>query len=417
VSIVRQGVLEGFGLTPGRVLSAAVNLGVVILGSRHLSGAELGALGLWLGFIQLVCLGLGGWLDQATLRFLPPKREHHLEFMIGHAHITGRALAVVTLVLLGGAVAFVVYGQTSVPVSLAFVILGILTWLQSNSQIILVALGHPTAYSISEFLRALTAALALGGSIAWGHTNLAVWSWGLVLASLVALAWSSRTSHLLSFLGKRAQGKEYSLVALAYGLPMAGWLLGAQALTVLDRFLLGAWVGTTEAGIYYATSQFLPAVAMLVQTPLLYASHARIMDVAGTETASPSVRLVVRQFFLVFLAFSVPLALILTLAAPFVTQHVLGLEALAAIDAVPLLMAANIVWGSSMYAHKPLEAQRRTMWLLGLMGLTLFVKLGSAALLIPKLSYVGAALSTLVSFGVYNIAVLLSVRRLRFADA
>ena len=77
----------------------------------------------------------------------------------------------------------------------------------------------------------------------------------------------------------------------AYGLPMMGWVIGGQILSLADRFVIGAFRDASVVGIYSANYKLVAMGFDLISTPILTACYPLIMSAweEGKREAIPRV--------------------------------------------------------------------------------------------------------------------------------
>jgi O-antigen/teichoic acid export membrane protein len=396
------GLRDALLVLPGRIFPAGGILLIAVLGSRTLDPHDLGRLGIYLALAQVGSVIASGWLDQATLRFLPAQMVRgEGEQFVSRAMRSMRFVLVVSLsfFLLIGAVK----SLFNLPFGLEDLVLSgiliLLTAMFNGSQFVLLGKGLAKHYTLAEVWRFLALASGLGLSVALDLRGAEIWALVVAISLLLAWLYSANTAGIVRPLfGER--GASIDKAILTYGLPLVGWLGATQLLVVMDRFLLYYFLDGEAVGIFFANSQFLPAASLLAASPVLYAAHAHIM--AATEKVSQAeVGKLIKKFGGLFVAFSVPLALVLSTAASPVTNRFLGEEFRGGVSIVPVLIVANLVWVAGMFLHKPLEIRRQTGKMLVAILMSLGVKFLASVLLIPPWGLMGAAGGTLLAFSAY----------------
>jgi O-antigen/teichoic acid export membrane protein len=402
---LRRDLLHAGLFAPGRVLPAATLLLVVYLGNRILGLDELGRLSLYTTTIYFGSLVVGGWLNEATLRFLPAYvGSGRLE---AYLHGNGAAMRRVTVLCAAGLVPALVllrllWGPPWLELLAFGVLLLLATW-SNNSQNLLIGRADPWGYSGAELVRAvlsvgLCTLLPPGATVTWFLAALA-------LANVAALAvswWRSGGWHLLV---PRAVDRAHLDEARAYGLPLVGWLIGVQMLAVSDRYLVGFFLGTGAVGVYHANYQFLPAAALVVAMPIIYAGLPHIMR-QGPDGGETVARLTLR-YSRIYVAATVPLCVLFSYLAHDAALLLFGPAIAAGAGIVPWVIAGNFYWSLAMYGQKRIEFQKRTRALLAMVAISVALKVVLGVLLIPRFGLLGAAWATALSYAVYPVMVYL----------
>jgi O-antigen/teichoic acid export membrane protein len=181
---------------------------------------------------------------------------------------------------------------------------------------------------------------------------------------------------------------------LQFGLPLAFLSLGTVLLGFGDRYVLGLVKDLGEVGIYTLAYK----VASVVSLFILQAVGLAVMPVALRSFSSEEGRLLLRKIFtylsivlcLMFLIISV---FSLDILKIFVKRE----EYLLADIIVPVLLFAYIFDGlKSLYSYHLLYV-KRTVWIMGIILSSAVFNIILNLLIIPKYSYMGAAVTTLIT--------------------
>jgi O-antigen/teichoic acid export membrane protein len=212
------------------------------------------------------------------------------------------------------------------------------------------------------------------------------------IAGLVFLARNARLS--ISFDGRLARHM------LAFSLPLVPASLAGWTLNVSDRYIVNAVQGRDAVGLYSAGYTLGLAMNALAVAPFTLAWGAAYWEIAK-QAAAPRVISRVGMGF--------------TAVACFVA---LGVSALAT-DAIRILLTpqfepsrfvtpfsafAYVAYGMYAIASTGLNLEGRTRWLPLVVGAGAALNVTLNLLLIPRIGYIGAAVSTLVSYSVLPIA-------------
>ncbi|HUR64108.1 MAG TPA: lipopolysaccharide biosynthesis protein [Candidatus Thermoplasmatota archaeon] len=402
-SPVRRGLKDALLFAPGRILPAATALLLVVLAGRYLTLADLGAFGLYVTTLGLASVVLSGWLDQATLRYLPghAERGETAQFLQNNHHALRRTTAATAALALLGILGAWLWVPSQLGEACVFGALLLGTVWYNNSQFLLVGQRKAIHYSLAEVLRT---GVCVGGVLvvaALGHSSVLAFLATLTAGTVAGLLHSATRAGAWSPTASDLQGaRAYLRNAWAYGFPLLGWILGAQALAFADRYLVQHFLGTEAVGIYYANYQFLPAIPFLLAMPLLYSAHTTIM--AAADKATPAeLESLVQRFGRLYVLVTLPLCLAVSLAATPVTRFLLGPEVAKGAYIVPWVIAGNFLWNLAMYGHKRFEVEGRTRLMLKFVLLCVVANVVLNLLLIPLLGLLGAAIATLASYALY----------------
>ncbi len=203
-------------------------------------------------------------------------------------------------------------------------------------------------------------------------------------------------------------------MAMGYGLRYHPGVVTAFTTLRLDQLMLGGMASSAEIGLYFI------AVRLSEITTVLASSVADVLmpEVAASKQIEASVQLLtksLRQTIYIYGLVLVPLVL----GAPLLLQGVYGTEFLAASATLRLLLFASLIWSAAAIIISGLNG-------LGYPGLSTLARLASAivtvfALLywLPRYGIVGAALSSLLGYGVMLLVALFWLVRkqhLRLSD-
>ncbi|MEA3202909.1 MAG: hypothetical protein QOI63_575 [Thermoplasmata archaeon] len=404
---LRRDLAHAALFAPGRILPAATTLLVLYLGNRALGLDDLGTLSLYTTTTYFGSLVLAGWLNEATLRFLP-----------GHAgagrlepylHGNGSAMRRVTLVsaacLLPVLVALHLLWARGWGELGAFGALVLLAIWSNNSQNLLIGRGDPWGYSGAELLRAVLSVGLAALLAARGGATVTQFLLALAAANAVALAASWQRSGGWHMLVPRPVGRAHIDEARAYGLPLVGWLVGVQLLSVADRYFVGYFLGNGEVAIYHANYQFLPAAALVAAMPIIYVGLPHIMR-QGPQGGGEVARLILR-YSRIYVAATLPLCVLFAFVAHDAALLLFGPTIAAGSAIVPWVIAGNFCWSLAMYGQKRIEFQKRTSVLLAMVAVSVALNVVLDLLLIPRMGLLGAAWATAAAYAAYPVMVYL----------
>lgn len=204
--------------------------------------------------------------------------------------------------------------------------------------------------------------------------------------------------------------------ALGFGLPLVPHALSAWVLNLSDRFLIGLLIGLsaleaqTAIGIYsfgYQLGQVVSLVALSFNAawvPYFYAN--------GERPEGPAVLREMTTLATGALAvLAVGIAAIAPEATSLLASERWGSAADEAASVVPLVALASLAYGVYFMVVSAVFLVRRTRWLPLLTLGAGVANVVANLLLIPRYGILGAAIATLVGYGVLTVATALYARR------
>lgn len=197
----------------------------------------------------------------------------------------------------------------------------------------------------------------------------------------------------------------------AFGLPMIGWMLGTKLLNISDRYLLQFFKGSAEVGIYSPIYDLVSYNLGLLSTPLLMVAHPLLMKVANAEIADHSrLQEMVTTFSRYFLLITFFMLVFIAVFAQELASVFLGPAYQEGAVIIPILLIGFLAWNFSMYGHKGLEVQERTRTMLSYVLTCVVANIILNLYFIPHYGYIGAALTTSISFFLYPVLIYFGTR-------
>jgi O-antigen/teichoic acid export membrane protein len=404
--IVRQLGRDTRWYLPAAIVPAAASLAGIAVFTRLFDAGDYGRYALVMATVTILSAVLGGWVQQSTLRYLPRfEAEGRLD------EFKPRVSGLLAVVCFGaGLLLFLVYHP-------ARTALGGLAPLYLPALALLLAevlfLGLSTVYQAELRSR----------QFAWFKMTSAVLRFAFALAfvlfvrrDVVGLIIGAVLSRVIVIapMGREVSGPrggirfDPALVKLfvAYGLPMVGWTFCSQILDLSDRYVIGAFRGQSEVGVYSANYALVRMGFGLLSGPLLMAAHPLIIN-AYERTGEREMPGTVRTFSRYFVVAAVPLVTLVSVFGREIVGLLLGAEFREGYTIIPFVLGGAMLWGLSMFAHKGLEIRERTGLMLSLVVVCAVVNLALNFVFVPRYGYVAAAATTFVTYFVYLLLVLL----------
>ncbi len=399
-------------------IPAVVSVVLVAVCTRVFSPREFGQYSLALTTVTICVSLLSSWLQQSILRFRPMYIERgarrdfdrNLIILLG-----GLTLGVVVAGSIGWPILRPVLGSYRRFYSLGVGLLVSGLWIRSLGVVLQSDL-RSREYSLYQMAQS---ALRLLLSLVWIFLiarDVTGLLWGVLLVQVVAIApmGVSLGFHRVRLTRKAAESPfvRFAGQFLRYGGPIVGWVIGAELLDLSDRYLLQAFRGSTEVGIYAPVSGVARAILALATGPLIVAARAFLMKAAGGgEIDTPRLQTIVSELSRFFLIIAIPAAAYVIVFSREIVTVFLGPDYRAGFTIIPLIVVGFVAWRFSMYGHKGFEFLRKTRRMFEYVMICAAVNVLLNLYFIPRYGYSGAAVTTLISSLLYPALVYFGSKR------
>jgi O-antigen/teichoic acid export membrane protein len=408
----RIGFTSKFGLdsiryVPSTIIPAVVGIASVSVFTR-LFGSELyGRYAIIIAAVTLIAALCGGWIQQAVLRYLPSyQSEQRLD------EFNGKLVVLLTLLLMTiAAVTVAAYlplrsvvdyyeglywpGAVMLLSEVAFLTLITLLQAQLRSQ----------AYSVYRSILAVLAFAFSLGFVLMIRRDIA----GLIVGAGAArlLMCVPLMTHMKLWDAPARAGRlidqELTGKMLRYGTPLVAFMFGGQMLSICDRFIIAMFRGDAEVGIYSANYNLVSMGFGLLSTPIIMAAHPLLMN--AWQKKDGGITSLVTNFSRYYALAVLPAIAFVLVFGRDVVDILLGIEFRNGYRVIPLVLAGSAVWGFAMFGHKGLELLERTHIMFKLVAVAVAVNIVLNMIFVPKYGYMGAAITTLVSYLTYPMLV------------
>lgn len=390
---------------PGAMSVVGVSLYI-----RLLSPTEYGYFSLWLTTVLLVSTAFSTWLRQGILRFCSEYREVEagarfyttvffltfitcisivclaiLAYPVARLFISGPILWLYALGVLGVALSIVVNVYLSVwqaekqPKIYAcfrmltsfltvLVSLGFL-FLREDKEATALCLGFVSGYGVGGML---------GGAQLWFRHR--------------------RKGKARPYVERRIAGRLFE-----YGMPFVGWFIGTYSLGFADRYMLSLFSTIAAVGAYSALYALISGISSFLITPIIMTAHPEIVDAWLGDSSRTDAQRVLQTYTRLFLMVALPFISLLFASGQIVGEFLLPPEYAPDRWTVLFLTIAIFMNGFSLLGQKGLELAERTWHLLILMAGSVFANILLNVFLIPRMAGRGAAVSALLSYGMYMV--------------
>ena len=384
---------------------------VFVLANRSLPQAEFGAFALILATSEIVRVIAVFGVDTVSLRALARDERRHGEIVSTAILLKLLASIVASLVFAGSALLLHFTGAMWVGAAILMLdfflsagVQSLVTYHQASVRadraapaILLAALGNIATGLIAANLHApmpaYLAGLPVGNAL------------GLFALLLITRRWLNPSVRFVS----RATLRQLASVAW----PLAGTAVVVLLYFRINTILLATFVGlkavASYAAAYKLSEAFLLVAAALSGTtlPVLAAALRGGPNREGVRAYQASIA--------VSLAAAVPFALVLTLGGRFLLVHLFGATYASSAYALAVLGWATVLMAVNVQTTNALVALDRERLVFGIAAINLVVNIVANLLLIPRMSFDGAALATLITeagnVGMQGVLVWMLLRR------
>jgi O-antigen/teichoic acid export membrane protein len=397
---------------PAAIVPAAVSVGSVAVFTRIFGADAYGQYALVAAVCTLAAAVGAGWIQQGILRYLPRYLSEGAlhEFFAQLLLLLIMTTAVWAVIALAGSPVVGRLGAYRVfYVPAACLVVGEMLFLALNTlfQSLLRSTAY-AAYRVAAAVLRFALALAFVLLVERSVVGLVVGSAAGYLLLVVPMVKSIHPPPLKRVL--RSFDGRFVRMFAAYGAPMIGWMFVGQILNLSDRFVIGAFRGSMEVGIYSANYTLVTMALGLLSTPILMAAHPIIMGAWERGVRSDITRMI-GLFSRYYLITVVPFVVMVAVLSKDIAGLFLGEEFREGHRIIPFVLAGVAVWGFSMYGHKPLELLERTRTMLVIAVACAVVNIGLNLAFVPRWGYYAAAVTTLASYALYPMCVFLVLRK------
>jgi len=195
---------------------------------------------------------------------------------------------------------------------------------------------------------------------------------------------------------------------LRFGIPFVGTQVATFILTFGDRFFLREVSDTTAVGLYGLAYQFGFLLAMLGEAPFSLVWEPVRFEIAKRPDRDE----LYARGFIYFNVLLLTVAVLITLFVGDFLRIAATPAFLPARDLVPIIVIAYVLQSWTLMHNVGIQVRERTEFYTLATWAGAIVAFVGYALLIPRLLGLGAALATMVSFGVRELAVYVLSQRL-----
>jgi O-antigen/teichoic acid export membrane protein len=390
------------GYLPVNLVQGVVGLLTIVTFTRLLTPEQFGAYALGFSLMSLAHTALFTWAEAAMARFWAGEAQrgaaaHHM------ATIYRLWLGALLLLPLIGAVLAVWPMKADLKVvALAGVVTILPRTLVKLIQERRRAAGEVRSAALIDMLQTVGGFL-IGAGLAWFGVGGAAPLLGMAAAAGLCLAFAlpGERRHLAGGRFEPERARAYA----AYGGPVALSLILALVLATADRFLIAAFLGEAQVGVYHA-GYSLANRTLDVLFIWLGAAGGPALIMALERGGPGALRAAAREQASFMVLVTLPAAVGLALVARPLSHLMIG-PALAdgAAGVTPWIAMSGLLAGvTTYYLNQAFTLARRTRRLLVAMAIPAVANLVLNLVLIPRLGLTGALAATLISYALGAVA-------------
>lgn len=418
--ILKKTIIDSIRYFPSIIIPSGLGFLSIIIYARILSINNFGMYSLIITTINILSSILVQWILQSIQRYRPIYIKDNLVkyFNKNLVLLTFFTFLLFTLVYLFVWPLITIYSQKYSEYLFIILILILsqgayticITILKSDMKIA-VFRANQIIYSIVKLLIPLILFYFL-------ERNILMILWGTFYANIFGMILIAKKSEIVNFKIndlKEIQIEEIQIFSkkfMRYGFPMIGFFLGVSVLNLTDRYMLEYFSDIKSVGIYSAFVTLTTAIVNFYASPLMTASHPIIMNSSVDQIfIKEKLEGNIGKFTLVFLLLSFPMLIIGLVLYKEISFVFFGEKYIDGSILLPLMLLGLIIWNTGMYGHKIYEVSNETSKLLRYVIYCAVLNIILNICLIPKYDYLGAAISTNISFFVYPFLIYISLRR------
>jgi len=196
---------------------------------------------------------------------------------------------------------------------------------------------------------------------------------------------------------------------VAFGLPLVGFELSQLILNIGDRYVIAGVLDSKAVGIYSAAYNLTDYVTMAVTVPIYEAVRPMGMRIWAEQGQDALQQFLSRTFHLYFLV-AVPVVLGLSLVGDSLLVLLVGERYAEGADVIPWVIAGKVLNGGIVIFSIGLYVRDRSHVVLVLVAAAALINLLLNLILVPVAGIKGAAMATLIAYGVLAVMTVIVVR-------
>jgi O-antigen/teichoic acid export membrane protein len=200
--------------------------------------------------------------------------------------------------------------------------------------------------------------------------------------------------------------KSFTKQAFNYGFPLTIWIFVSTFTLMIDRYIIKEFSGYGAAGTYSAIRDLVTKISTFALLPVSIAYYARIND-AWNHNNTSKARSLIKEALLIELVIGLVVCTAYLALCNYFYSNILHLKGKGLFITSFFLVISAFLWQAAMFFQKPLELLFKQKIMLALILVTLVVNLLLNLYLIPKFGFTGAAVTALITVGIYSLLTIL----------
>jgi len=394
------------------LISGLVGLFSFPLLTRNLSVAEYGIVGLITSSMALmVALGKLG-VQHAVIRFFAQVENNNIDYSMDQLNSTVCVVfflfaSVTTSIWVAGGVYLLPAFMQFEDLSALFVVASVAVFIRllgSSAMNLLRAQQRSgdvaVAGSISRCLHLIFVILLLSFSILSPWTIIVC----LSIAELAAVSYAFYCySPYFRFSPNNVSGA-LAKALLFYGLPLMILESLELVLRLSDRYMIESMIGPSALGQYSASYNFSGYIDMIIIVAMVQALKPAYMQMWESEGRAKT-QAFLSKVFRIFLTAGIPFITIFAITAPHLLSFLAGEKYAPGTVIIPYLALSYLLQGSMHIMTAGLYIFKDTKVLVIWSSIATVLNLALNLMFIPKFGITGAAVVTLLSFGIFTAGV------------
>lgn len=233
--------------------------------------------------------------------------------------------------------------------------------------------------------------------------------WGQILSLTIIMPFLWKKSIGTLFINFHQFSSKLTKEIASYGFPLVAGNLAAWILSLSDRYFLQFYRGGQEVGIYSASYRIAEHSMVLIASLFALTSGSIIFDIWENKGENAS-KEVMHNITRLYIMVGIPVAVgLCALAKPIITI-LTGTQFHQGYKIVPLVVAGAFMLGLQQRFHAGLFFHKKNKYIMLSIFISGLANLGLNFLLVPQYGYMAAATTTLISYCILLLCVILTSR-------
>jgi O-antigen/teichoic acid export membrane protein len=195
-----------------------------------------------------------------------------------------------------------------------------------------------------------------------------------------------------------------------YGLPLVGSMVAGSVLELSHRFIINLYKGPEQVGIFTANYNVAILVVGFIAGPILFAAEPMIVNTWESRDRS-KVQGIISTLSRYLMLLALPIGCFIAVYAELIASVAFGQAFREGFPVISFVVFGMILFQFGMYGHKILKLVEQTRVLFGLLAVCAIANIALNFALVPAYGYWGAAIASLVSYGLYPVMVYFVAKR------